>query len=67
MASATSSKKTADPTMPLEQFCQQLSIRDRRVELVNAFFGEMKREGVVKDTEAGFDARFTAFCGRPAK
>lgn len=40
---------------------QKLSLRDGRVELVNAFYFTEKKTGVVKDLETKFQARFTAF------
>lgn len=45
----------------LDEFMQKLSQRDRRVELVNAFYFTEKAAGSIKDLESNFQARFGAF------
>ena len=52
--------------LPLEEFCQRLSVTDRRVELIGAFYSEETRAGRVKDTESNFSARFNKFVSQPA-
>lgn len=45
----------------LEEFMQKLSLRDDRVELVNAFFFTAKQKGVIKALESAFQAQFVDF------
>jgi hypothetical protein len=45
----------------LDEFMQKLSLRDSRVELVNAFFFTAKQTGVIKALEATFQAQFADF------
>lgn len=45
----------------LNEYVAKLSQRDRRVELVNAFYRSEKINGTVKDQESNFDARFVTF------
>lgn len=52
--------------LTLTEFCTRLSATDRRVELIGGFFAATKAQGVIKDTEAGFAARFEAFATKPA-
>jgi hypothetical protein len=56
-------------TVPIEltlnQFGIELSQRDNRMELVNAFVFLERQEGNHKDTEAGYQARFEAFLNKP--
>lgn len=56
----------ADFPLGLGEFCARLSASDRRVELIGAFHFAEKRAGRVKDTEANYKARFSAFCRQPA-
>jgi hypothetical protein len=54
------------PEITLDQFGIELSHRDRRVELLNAFvFGE-RQAGHFKDSKANYLARFEAFADQPA-
>ena len=48
-------------TIPLAEFCRDLSTRDKRVELVNAFF---KQSPVAVATQADFDIAFNLFANR---
>ncbi len=52
--------------LPLEEFCQRLSVNDSRVELIGGFYAAEKRSGNLKDTEAAYSARFAAFVSPPA-
>ena len=52
--------------LTLAEFCARLSRTDRRVELIGGFHAVTTRAGVIKDTEAGFAARFEAFATQPA-
>ena len=52
--------------LTLTEFCTRLSRTDRRVELIGGFHAVTSRAGVIKDTEAGFAARFEAFATQPA-
>jgi hypothetical protein len=45
----------------LDEFMQKLSLRDPRVELVNAFFFTAKQTGVIKALETTFQAQFADF------
>jgi len=50
----------------LTEFCTRASQRDRRVELLGGFHSAETRAGRVKDTEAAFADRLTAFATQPA-
>jgi hypothetical protein len=52
--------------LSLEEYCLRRSRTDRRVEMLGAFESDARRNGHLRDTEPGFDARFTAFCNKPA-
>lgn len=45
----------------LKEYMVKLSLRDKRVELINAFNFTEKQAGHVKDYESEFDSRFLAF------
>ena len=49
----------------LEQFGVELSQRDNRVELLNAFIFTQSNSGYYKDTEANYQARFVDFLNKP--
>lgn len=51
--------------LTLHEFCIRLSSVDKRVELIGAFHYSETASGVVKDTEAAFNARFAAFITKP--
>lgn len=55
----------ADAELTLDQFGLELSQRDTRVELLNAFVVLERSAGNHKDTEAGYQARFDAFLNKP--
>lgn len=57
--SATPNPAPAEIT--LDEFTQKLSMRDARIELVNAFYFATKKDGVIKSSESGFQERFAAF------
>lgn len=52
--------------LPLDEFCVRLSKTDRRVEMIGAFNKSEKAAGRVKDTEAAFAERYSAFINQPA-
>lgn len=45
----------------LEDYIRKLSLRDKRVELINGFYYTEKQAGKIKDYESNFEARFIAF------
>lgn len=49
-----------------EEFCTRLSVTDRRVELIGAFFHQEQVAGRQRDTHGAFAARFDAFARQPA-
>jgi hypothetical protein len=49
----------------LEQFAIELSIRDRRVPLVNSFVFVEKQAARFKDTESAYQQRYDAFVDAP--
>ena len=53
-------------SLSLTEFCTRLSSKDKRVELIGAFFSTEKAAGRVLDTEAAFSNRFEAFASAPA-
>lgn len=54
--------------LSLDEFCQRLSRKDRRVELIGAFHFDMTRRGKTWAHEADFDTAFHDFTGgKPAK
>jgi hypothetical protein len=50
----------------LEQFAIELSLRDKRVGLVNGFVFVEKRARHFKDVESAYQARYIAFVTTPA-
>lgn len=59
----TQSDPVAEVT--LTEFCTSLSSTDKRVELIGGFNFAETQEGHLKDTEANFRQRFTAFVNKP--
>ena len=57
---------TPDPEITLDQFAIELSRRDKRVELLNAFVFAERRAKHFKDTKKNYLARFDAFADQPA-
>jgi len=57
---------TPDPEITLEQFGIELSHRDKRVELLNAFVFAERQAKHFKDTKKNYLARFAAFADQPA-
>lgn len=45
----------------LDEFMQKLSQRDKRYELINAFYFTERQAGKIKDLESNFQAAFIAF------
>lgn len=56
--------KTAEQ-IPLSEFCRQLSMKDRRVELIGAFHFTETAAQRTQDTEQNYRARFEAFIKKP--
>ena len=55
---------TADPRrLSLEQFCRELSLVDKQVELIAGFHHSEKRAGNLMDTEDAYKLRYEAFKG----
>lgn len=50
--------------LSLEEFCTELSSRDRRPEMVYAFSQDEKRNGRLRDMPDAYQDRFRAFVGR---
>ena len=62
-----SEEVTNEPRIPLQVFCERLSERDKRVELVSAFYAFAQRdEALMQATEAEFTAAYQDFCNQPA-
>lgn len=65
------SETQASPAQPvadhitINEFCTRLSKSDRRVELIGAFNFSEVQAGRIKDAEAAYQSRFTAFANRP--
>lgn len=57
-----------DDEFPLtvDEFCAELSLTDRRVELIGAFHGSERRSGRVKDVRSAYASRYHAFINAPA-
>lgn len=49
----------------LEEFCARLSGTDKRVELIQGFYFEQKRDGKIKGTDAEYHASFQVFITKP--
>ena len=62
-APVTQSAPSAEVT--LTEFCTSLSRMDKRVELIGGFSFVETKAGHLKDTEANFRKRFTAFINKP--
>lgn len=62
-ADVTPSEPVAEVT--LTEFCTALSRSDKRVELIGGFNSVETKAGRLKDTEANFRKRFTAFVNKP--
>lgn len=58
----------ADQALPmsLDEFCRRLSVTDKRVELIGAFFATEESAGNVSDTAADFAGRYDQFINKPA-
>jgi hypothetical protein len=56
----------AEPEVTLDQFGIELSHRDKRVELLNAFVFAERQAKHFKDTKTNYLTRFDAFADQPA-
>ena len=62
-----SDEMMSEPRIPLQVFCERLSERDKRVELVSAFFAWAgQKDELLQATEAEFTAAYQDFCNQPA-
>ncbi len=52
-------------TETLQEFCRNVSLADRRVELIGAFHADETRAGHAHATRAEWTARYAAFQARP--
>jgi len=50
----------------VEEFCTQLSVTDRSVEMIGAFYASEKKAGRFKDLASSYSARYAAFKNQPA-
>lgn len=72
MAKNTENKSIAEQAqqdeypLTLDEFCQRLSVKDRRVELIGAFEFVERATGREKDTEAAYLTRYEQFINQPA-
>ncbi len=55
----------AEQDLTLYEFCQRLSSKDSRVELIAAFHYTETAAGTIKDVESAFNDRFAAFTTKP--
>lgn len=53
-------------TVSVDEFCSQLSISDKRTELIGSFYRSSVSRGLVKQTEAVFSDMYSNFCNQPA-
>ena len=53
-------------TVPLDDFCRDFSINDRRVELIAGFHMQMKRDGKHRATADEYRLLFDEFVNAPA-
>lgn len=51
-------EQNGQPTVPLDEFCRDISRGDRRLELISAFQHMERAAGREHDTEANYRARF---------
>ncbi|MFW9606234.1 MAG: hypothetical protein ACMV0I_06760 [Pseudomonas sp.] len=51
--------------LSIEDFCSDLSLTCKRVELIGAFAHVEMTYGRQRDTESNYQARFEAFVGKP--
>lgn len=54
------------PTVPLDEWCRDISRTDKRVELIAGFHHTERAAGRVGDTAAAFASRYAAFATAPA-
>lgn len=52
--------------LTLDEFCTQLSSKDKRVAMIGGFHHTESKAGTIKDTVAAFTARYEAFINQPA-
>lgn len=53
------------PMLTLTEFCVRLSETVKSPELIGAFESTEKRAGTIKDSAAGYQARYDAFINTP--
>lgn len=53
--------------VPLREFCLQLSITDKRVEMIAGFHSDEVREDRLIDQPSAYQERYAAFASRPVK
>lgn len=51
----------------LNEFCRNLSLTDKRVELIAGFHSSEVRAGKLTDTESAYSERYAAFADTPVK
>ncbi|MDP3327202.1 hypothetical protein [Parvibaculum sp.] len=58
---------SAPETFPktVDEFCAELSVSEKRVELIYAFSQDEKNNGRVKDMAENYRSRFEAFATKP--
>lgn len=66
-ASAGGSSDMPESRVTLNNFCRELSLTDKRVELIAAFHFDEKRAGTIMDTSSAYTERFVAFADKPVK
>ena len=57
---------TTESPITLTEFCQSLSLTDKRVEMLGAFFAAQKRLGNMKNTNSAYLKLFNDFANAPA-
>lgn len=55
----------SDFPLTLDEFCSQLSVADKRVETIGAFYATEKAAGRTKDTAPAYSGRFAEFLVKP--
>lgn len=62
------SETASDPAdfekIPLDEFCSEVSLSDRRVELIAVFAFRERSAGTTHDTRAQYRARYDATAGK---
>lgn len=66
VAEQTAPQEPAEVETTLVDFCAEKSRSMTRPELIGAFYASELRDGTVKGVASELEARFDAFCNRPA-